>query len=659
MKPQSKALLVRAVENLDVTLALAGCILAIPITLYLQLAIPRTVYTPVSIILFISCLAYLLLRRLRQASTQTQAEAMPRLYLLLNTLFFCALTYSIAILHLRSDPYTRPVSYLVALAAMAAIIAIEIFFLPPRKGAADFVLCKIIIIVVSTAWSQLLIYPGVVGVDPWVHQMFTLRLIDGASIPEGSLYSNLPAMHLVIGGTSLITALDYKTATMLSVSLVQIICNTLFVFLLGRVVHSVKAGLLAALFLGFVSLHIRWAFWTIPNGMGVAFIPVILYLLYKVKRDNPRVSLALAALLVAALLLTHTIAAAMLVMLLFLLWLSFELHWRLRYQRGQRESILLPTSLLLAGVGLTSWALGSEHIIRDLVKIAGRIRTELVAFFVPGAGPSPVDPSQLQLAVAQYSNSIPLAETVVLQLGFVLFFTFALIGACAMLSHSMRNRYGFALVTSSLMILAISFFVVLRFRSDLTGRFNYLVQMLLAIPVGIASLWLASLPRRRLASALLLGTVVLVSSFLMMMSPNANMDNRTLSPNTVVRFAFTQSELAAMKTVSAIHDGDVAADRYVAHLSDKIRRELHDSSLIGLSVLPRIAVDMGDELYSGEFHTLNGTLVLIRDEVIHHPFQIGPEGILRLTYDPRKSLTEQLFSKVYDCGSVSGFVNSQ
>ncbi len=57
------------------------------------------------------------------------------------------------------------------------------------------------------------------------------------------------------------------------------------------------------------------------------------------------------------------------------------------------------------------------------------------------------------------------------------------------------------------------------------------------------------------------GLVVFALSFPMVMSPKANQDNRTFSPNTIVRYALTQSEPQAANTVSNIYDGKVTGDK--------------------------------------------------------------------------------------------------
>jgi hypothetical protein len=643
MSLQLKLLLNRAIDNLDVTLATLGCVLAIPVTLYIHTVMHSSAYTAIGVIVFLVCLAYLLLRRRSPAFALAQVEATPRIYLLLNILFFCLLTYSVAAFYLRPELYTRPLGYFIALAAMAAILAIEILFLPPRKSAAYFALFKIIIIGLSLAWSQLLLYPSIVGVDPWYHLMFTLRILDAGHIPAGYLYSNLPGMHLLIGGTSLITGLDYKMAAMLSVSLLQVVCNTLFIFLLGKFIRSTKVGLLAALLLGVADWNISFARSAIPNSMGVVFILIIVYLLFKLRQERPAVSICLSALFIAVLILTHTVSTVMLVMLLFSIWLGFTAYKRLLHQAVPEARIFLVASIVLIGAGLIYWTFVSGHI-DDLIKLAQDFRIKFFAIFLPGVVPPPGSLSPLQAAVAYYQDHVvPVSEQLFNQLGFFLFCALALIGSFAMLSKSLRNRYGFALVIAGLIILAASFFVIYNLRGWMISRFNYFLQVLLAIPLGVAFLWLASLPGRKIASACLVGIIVLVLSFLMVMSPQSNRDNPTFSPNTIIRYGFIQSELEAMNTAANIYNGNIASDQnyklleYMPDLDDRI-------------------VSIYNQLYSRDFTDCQNMLVLIRKEIVVNPFEISAGSLFRLDYDPRQALTEQGISKVYDCGSVSGFI---
>jgi len=671
MNWQSRSILNKAIEHLDITLATLGCILSIPLTVYLQVAIQRPIYPTVGIVTFLACLAYLIAKRKSLPSLEVRVETRPRLYLLLNILFFCLLIFSMVSLHLRADLYTRPLSYFISIALMVAVLAVELLFLPTRKSATYFALFKIILIGLSLEWSELIIFPNVVGDDPWWHQMVVSEMLGSGHMPEGYAYSKLPCFHLMIGATSLVTDLSYKMATMFSICLLQVMCDTLFIFLLGRFIHSAKAGLLAALFLIVANWHIHFGYIATPNTMAVTMIPIVIYLLFKLRREKPIASICLSAIFMAVLILTHTIGALCLAMLLFLIWLGFQIYRRLRYQAMATARIFLVAFILFTGATLSYWTFVSGHI-HTLTSLAqtgfsgeyfGTLPPEEVTLppeevtlppeevtpppeeVTPppeAVTPPPGELPPMSVAIAQYRDSIPFAEGLFNNLGFFLFFAFAFIGCFAMFSKKMRNRYGFALVVAGLVILAINFFGIITHRGFISGRWNYFSQILLAIPVGIAFFWLGSLPRRKIGNACLVGMMAFLLSFLMIMSPAANWDNRTFSPHTIIRAAFTESELEAMGTISNIYDGEIITDLY----SMRPLQFLTSNGNIH-------SVDK--EIITQDYSDCRDSLVLIREEITRYPFGCRP-GIYKLPYNLTEALRKQGFSEVYNCGSVSAFV---
>ena len=56
---QLNYILSEAADSLDIALAVFGCILSIPLTLYLQTAIHSPIYTTVGVISLLACLTYL------------------------------------------------------------------------------------------------------------------------------------------------------------------------------------------------------------------------------------------------------------------------------------------------------------------------------------------------------------------------------------------------------------------------------------------------------------------------------------------------------------------------------------------------------------------------------------------------------------------------
>jgi hypothetical protein len=655
-----KSILGKAVDSLDITLAFLGCILSIPLIIYLQLTIRQPIFTTIGIISFLACLTYLLIRRKSLPSLKSTLESTPRFYLLLNILFFALLTYSIVVLYLRPDPYTRPLGYFISMAAMVAISAIEILFLPPRRAAVYLVLLKVIIIGLSLAWSTLLLFPSTVGSDLGYHQMFTTKMLDSGHIPEGYGYSALPCMHLLIGATSLVSGLDYRMAAMFSIGLLQVVCGVLFFFLLGKFIHSAKAGLLAALLLVIANYHIYYSYCAVPNTMAVILIPIIIYLLFKLRQERPIVSICLSALFMVVLILTHTLGAAALAMLLFLIWLGFEIYKRLHYHRPMASArIFIVVFIIFTGLMLGYWsfAKGPMHTLISLVQtqFSGQYFGDLPPGEIspgdlpPGEiSPSVVTPEvaeSLQVAIANYRYSMPFTEQLFNQLGLFLFFALAFIGIFVMLFKNIRNSHGFALIIGGVTVLVITFFGIILNLGIITCRWIYISQILLAIPLGVGFFWLSGLPKKKISNACLLGTMVFTLSFLIITGPYANMDNRSFSPNTIIRCALTESELSATDTSSKIWAGKIGIDAYsreyfvyLPHLEDRMQ-------------------DMSEQIFTRDFSVCQDIFILIRREIVEHPYSaVSGGGTYRLSYDPRQALIKQGFSHVYDDGSVSGFV---
>jgi hypothetical protein len=127
----------------------------------------------------------------------------------------------------------------------------------------------------------------------------------------------------------------------------------------------------------------------------------------------------------------------------------------------------------------------------------------------------------------------------------------------------------------------------------------------------------------------------------MILSPVANLDNPTFSPNTQIRHAFTTSEQQALETVASMGCKKIAVDDYYC--------------LLDYPLYPTESI--GERIYNGSFTMYNGEPILIREEIVNHPFQsIDGSTAYKLDYDPRETLTTQVFSRIYDSNSVSGFI---
>ncbi len=615
------------IDELDKILAIVGAISSLALTIWIKLVINQPMYVMIGILCFLVFTGYLILRRFFYPSLIPSFDDLRcsnRFYITLNILFFLLLSYSIISIYLRSDPYIRPIGYFIATAFMAVIVADEILFLSPQKPHIYFALCKIIIIGLSLQYSQILIFPSVVGVDPWYHQWFTLKILDNGYIPEGLAYSKLPLMHLMIGMASLVTDLGYKMATMVSISSIQVICDALFVFLLGRFLINTKVGLLAALLLNVSNYHIHFGFWTIPNTMAATLILPIMFILLKMRKDKLFIGTLVAMFLMGTLILTHPLADMCLAILLFAFWAGNEVYTKLFHEEKTNRSVTLTISILFSIGMFAYWTYVSGHIMVLTILIKYGFRTDI-----------------LEVSY-QYLSNVPFWEKIFSNIGMFLFFSLSFIGCLYMLSKQFRSRNRFSTTICGIIILCIAFFSLLAGKRVLVGRWYYFSQILLAIPLSLSLFLLNGIFKNKFKKGFLMSFSVFTLSFLLIMSPSANRDNHLFSPNSGTRNALIESELQAMETISEIWNGKVGSDRrsHFPYSYDQINQEF---------------VNIDNSFKTGDFTEYQNILILVREEIWNLPLTPAK---LRLEYDLFIALEKQNFSHIYNCGSVSGYLKN-
>lgn len=616
----------RALLAPDIILAILGLAFALILTLWLVLTNHYPVFIVIGIIAFLACTAYLLMKKPLSPSalvSLSQVKTKPTTYVLLNALFFLLLAYSIVSVYLRPDLYARPVDYFICITLMTVILAVEVLFLPKKRWYHFFILLKIIFIALSLEWSQQLIFSGVVGLDPWWHQGFTQQILDSGHVPEGEWYSKMPLHHLMVAATSLVTGLDYKMSTMLSVGISHVVCILTIVYLLGRFIYTSQVGLLAALFLGVANHRILFGYLGIPNTTGIIFILIIIYLLFKIRRESPIIAIILSLILMGTLILTHTVASTFLVVLLFLFWLGFKAYNRLYREKGD-VPVSFGLATLFTVATLSYWIYVSGHITR----LAEMIRT---GFGYEGYW------SRAPIELSPFFNA-PLSEQIFSWLGFFLFCGFSLFGGLLMMSKKFGTRYSLAMALGGLALLALGVLPMVTGASVLEDRWWYASQVMLAIAVSIALLSICSLFRSNLVKISLLATLSFILCFVMVMSPQANFDNPVFTKDVTARYGFTEAEFQAMQTLSTVQDAEIGTDTYYSWL--RWVPQFHAT-----------IQSVDEELQDEDFTNFPRMLIVIREEIVHQP----RHGFLKLDYDPRLALDEQGFSRVYDCGSVSAF----
>ena len=609
-------------RDLDKTLAVTGVIFSIILIIYLGGEIGRVVYLLTGILALISCLLWLAIRK-----SHTFKFHLPEsrtLTVLCAISFFGLYTLSILSVYLRPVLYERPLLYFTLTALMAGIIACEIF--TSGRQHVGLILIQILLLGLSIAWSQLLIFPSLLGIDPWYHSALTDQIINERSVPEGYYsYSKLPLFHLMIAATSLLSGLPYKFATMVSVSLGQTICNAVFVFLIANYLfRNPRIGLLASLMVVIANQHIFMSYWSIPNSFAAVFIPIALYLILFRFRDHSRSSSTVLCIIVlATIILTHTITAMCMAILLFAAWGALAFYCVYHSRSDNHVSLLAPIGFTIAMFAYWTYASGNIGMLGHLIKWGF---SEDVFVSTPDE-------------FRGYAAVIPLGEQLFNNLGMFLFFAFSFIGIFYMISRR-GSSSSFAMAWVGTTPLAIGFFSLILGYAVIEDRWWYFAQILLSIPLAVAIYTVGTWKTKNLKSlyCFVFGFAV-VLSFLMIMSPTANIDNATFSSNTNWRATPIASELQA-QTILDHYDGISKSDIYYASRL----------SYFGYSTEP-----FCKEIADRDLASLAGDLVLVRDAVITGPFMFF-SGIYKLDYNLSDLIDATDFRRIYDSGSVCAYL---
>jgi len=203
------------------------------------------------------------------------------------------------------------------------------------------------------------------------------------------------------------------------------------------------------------------------------------------------------------------------------------------------------------------------------------------------------------------------------------------------------------LVVAGILVLGIGYFPMLIGRSVIEHRWWYLAELLLSIPLAVTISLLFGLSKKNYLKAGIVIVLVFILTFLSIMGFPSNQTNRTFSENQVVRFALTASESQAMQTVATNYEGTIGVDGFYTKI--QFTPEL-------LAELRGNLEWIQSCLLTKDFSQASSRMFLIREEIVNHPFGTGSGSYFRLNYDPRQVFTEEGLQKIYDCGSVSGFI---
>ena len=607
----------RWANGLDRALAPIGVGAAAFLIFYTLLMGLSPQYVLVAALMAVVCLFWSLQRkRLHLRELTDPYDGLNRARLALATIFFVLFTLSILSVYFRTSLYERPVEYFVLTALMVGAVGVQTL---TSKGRWTYLaLVQIIIIGLSLAWSQLFLFPGVMQADPWYHQLFTQFMLAEQRIPDFS-YEHIPLFHLLVGSTSLVDQLDYKAAMTLSVSLGQTVVLILFTFLLGRsLTRSPQLGLLAALVLAFSDHEIMMAATVIPGSLAAAFVPVIIYMLVKVKRWRG-VAIGISAFLMCAVVLTHTITSTWVAAFMVVgIIASFIAGKRERWMKVSTPA--LSAFFITIMIGWWGFASGDVNYLAELLRL--------------GFSKELVEPGRMLI-------SLPVQEQLLVAAGMYILFALSLIGIFYLMAR-WRKGHSFEMALILATPLAIGFLSMLTGLFINQQRWFFYAQIALAIPAAISLYLIFGLPTRRQARVAAMGLFTTGMAFLMIMGGIANTDNPILSPTAVVRGGTTLGEMAAAQTTSSMGPPPAMDSSYASPFL----------LFVGYDFMR-----LDDAFVDRNFSGADGHLILIRDAVADGSTFDIVGGLYRLEYPVEEVLYSSGHYKVYDGGSVSGYLS--
>lgn len=543
---------------------------------------------------------------------------MSRRVFLLDLTFLFIFSYSIFSLLLRLEVYSRPYEYFILTSLIISLIAVEIIYIPPLNGRIFLVLFKILLLAASLRLIPQFLFPGLIGIDPWWHQMFTTKIMDFGRVPLGYGYSKMPVFHLVIALTSSITSLDYKLSAIVSIGFLNII-SLIFIFLIGRELYNYKLGLLSALIAGIADWYINAGFWIIPNTLGAAFILALIYLILKQKFKFSFKSVGLILVISATLIMTHPLSSLAMALLLMCFLLGPFLFGKICIGKYRKPIVTITFSALFAIAMVAYWGHISGHIFYIANAISHALRLEHLI----------THETVFQYRYEKY------VEFLLSAIGNLIFYITSMAGIVLSFMGKKVTEQSSALAFGGIVVTAIAFSGYMFSLSGLyPSRWFYYSQPLMAVFAGLGLFFVTNKIKDVRKAISVVFSIMMILSFFSITSPVSNIDSPIYSQNITIRFFFHESEIRAATFVKQVYQGEISSDSHYTSCFKTV--SIHDFS---------------KNIVEVNFNNLKG--IIIRKYIFERPFYIRAQlGTFKISYDIISVFEETKRNRVYDSAEV-------
>jgi len=521
----------------------------------------------------------------------------------------------------------------------AASIILDIFSLREQKGSHIFIaLSKIIALGLITYAVMYYQFPGIYGVDPWLHSEWIQETVSLGHITQGEFISNgyylFPVFHLSAAMTQILTSLSTYSSVFASTG-VFMAMSCLFVFLIGRKLINTQAGLLAALIVPLVADSIERATAIIPMSLGFCFFLAILYLVFcRDEKKSLRYSV-LIVILSVSLMLTHTIAALVTLLSLVAVFAGIKWYKQISKPAMAYEAVSLSLITFFGVAMLLRWMQnppwGSSFFTLQLSHLPESLQME----------------AQFILTTSPVPTTIPYAVSLLNQGGYLLLLAFGIIGALIYFHARNRTGLGMALTLVAAMLIALPYaFMLFNLENILPWRWFIFLYVPLAILAVQGLLGVSRLIRPGLGKLSLIMVAVLVILCMMTTTNSGANDDSPFLYNGAARIGYTQSELTAIKTLSDMEVGCPKTDLYYGY------------------IFPYV---VGYEPYT-EMVERDSSVFIVRSYYLHHPewnekYNIGiHEGGIG-NYEREKVVMDYMKERgidkgnlIYNTGNVKAYI---
>jgi len=596
---------------------------------------------------------------------------------------------------MRSQEYVMPMTYYLCMSTSVALLFWCTLATGGRKQTIA-VLCLVTGIGLTYLWTTSMMFPSLIGIDPWTHMRITTQemIVATGGKPDTYGISDLTIttiggyyslMHIWLWKIMSTTGLGYKIVTLVFWSSLQVVANVVLVFLIGNRLFNRKVGLVAALVMATGNWVLFFNSWAIPNTLGATLALGVVYAGIMWHETGHKWWLTVLPVLLAIGMGVHLVTAmwvlgtsSCILMLPILLKKHFTLH-RATIQVG--KAAVIPAIMLLilvAWLQFTTLGASVEKTIREdgtpaytIGKAPVAPATEIASTAPPAASTPTTDsttpsdittvpPTTTPDGTLLNGNGEPeepmtyrvsdqlqgsLGELTIDSIGMFLYFGIALAGCFVMIQRKRPLRIMW--VVLCLTVLGIGFLPQLAGVSLLEHRWWYLAQVLLAIPLGVALLRGARITARWYVVPIVM-TVVWVMVFLSTVGLPNNMTNRLFSPNLIARYALTEGEMVGKAIAESYSPMILGADPYMMSY-------IHSDAYWHYPINQK-ALSAEKNIIHGDFGDSPCDVIILRTALRTEPFAFGSGSIYRLESDPVRMAKESGYVVVFDNGEIQVLV---